>query len=716
MRNASVDKALAAFVEEAIECLDFIDEALMDLQEGGAQAELVAEVFRRLHTIKGSGAMFGLDELVGFAHELESIYDRVRKGSLKISPALIDLTLAAADKLRIMVGNAQNGVDSGECGCKKLLASLRALTAQDQANGQGSGRKAAASDATMQAPCPATYRIRFAPARDAYMSGINPLNVLEDLSTLGRCYTFAHPQAIPPLREFDPEINYTDWDIILTTDRPRRELLDVFEYFEGGPEVKIDLIDSCEMSVEREEYKKLGEILIERGDISPDALKKILKKRKMLGEVLVESRMVAQRTIDSALAEQRAVMESRSGRAAELMSSTIRVASDKLDTLVNLVGEMVTLQTNLTQRAEDFESGESMIEPDEFTHMAESMERLCSKLHGSVMSMRMLPIGAILGKLRRQVHDLSASLSREAEFICEGAETELDKNMLESLSAPITHIIRNCMDHGIEPPQEREAAGKPRRGSITLAARHCGSNVIIEISDDGRGFDARKVHEKAVRMGLIPDTAAFDEKRALSYVFNSGFSTADNVTEVSGRGVGMDVVKRSIEALGGAAEIENSRGRGSTIRMRLPLTLAIIDGLLVRIEEEHFVFPLANVEECIEMDRSAAKHENGRRLVEVRGHLVPYVSLRERFDISGVSPEIEQVVIVGLGSGRCGFVVDSVEGKSQVVIKSLSRMFSHVRGVSGATVIGNGNIALVLDAQKLYESEEAISCLAAKVG
>ena len=705
MPDDGVARALAVFVEEARECLDLIDEALMDLKEGGERGELVGEVFRRLHTIKGSGAMFGLDDLVEFAHEIESVYDRVRKGSLELSNPILELSLCAMDRLRQMVDRIQKGEEPGECGCKELVAKFKALLKDEQPEPSDRAAKASQSDK----PCPATYRIRFAPARQSFHNGINPMNIIEDLQAIGRCYTYAHPQRIPPLNEFDPELNYTDWDIILTTHRPRSEVLGVFEYFDSKTEYKVELIDSCEMNVEREQYKRLGEILVERGDISPEALREILARRKMLGEALVESKLVSQRAIDSALAEQKAVSESRSGRAAELMSSTIRVGSDKLDTLVNLVGEMVTLQTHMTQRAENFESGEAQIEPDEFTHMAESLERLCSKLHGSVMSMRMIPISTILGKLRRQVHDLGVSLGREADFTCEGADTELDKNMIESLSGPLTHIIRNCMDHGLEPAPERVAAGKPVRGSIHMVARHCGSSVVIELMDDGRGFDARRIHEKAVSMNIIQPSTPFDEKRALSYVFHPGFSTAEVVTEVSGRGVGMDVVHRGVEALGGAVEIESVPRVGSVVRLRLPLTLAIIEGLLVRIEEEHFVFPLANVEECMEMDSSIVRSENGRTLVQVREHLVPYVRLRDRFGIHGERPAIEQVVIVGTEGGRCGFVVDNVIGKNQTVIKSLSRMFSHVRGVSGATVIGNGLVALVLDAQKLYEAEEYLA-------
>jgi two-component system chemotaxis sensor kinase CheA len=376
--------------------------------------------------------------------------------------------------------------------------------------------------------------------------------------------------------------------------------------------------------------------------------------------------------------------------------------------MVNLVGELVTVQARLSQTA--LTQGIA-----QFISIAEEVERLTVALRDNTMSIRMLPIGTTFSKFKRAVRDLSAELGKEIELTTEGAETELDKTVIEKLSDPLVHLIRNCVDHGIETPEVREAAGKPRRGAIHLSAVHSGAHVLIQIKDDGAGLDIEAIRAKAAEKGLVPPDATPSDKELFSLILMPDFSTAKKVTSVSGRGVGLDVVKKAIDALRGTIEITSIRGTGATITLKLPLTLAIIDGFLTKIGAEHFIFPLASVEECIELKREAAK-SNGRHLVNVRGHIVPYIRLREKFMISGATPAIEQIVIVGEEGRRVGFAVDVVVGEHQTVLKSLGKFYKDVEGVSGATILGDGTVALILDIPKLIRAEEIEEDFAARNG
>jgi len=341
----------------------------------------------------------------------------------------------------------------------------------------------------------------------------------------------------------------------------------------------------------------------------------------------------------------------------------------------------------------------------EFLSIAEEVERLTVSLRDNTMSIRMLPIGTTFGNFKRAVRDLSSELGKEIELTTEGAETELDKTVIERLSDPLVHLIRNSIDHGIETPEVREAAGKPRCGTIHLSAVHSGAHVLIRIQDDGAGIDTGAVRAKAVEKGLIAPEAAPSDKELYALMFLPDFSTARKVTNVSGRGVGLDVVKKAIDALRGTIEISSARGAGATITLKLPLTLAIIDGFLTKIGSEHFIFPLSSVEECIELKRESVK-SNSRHLVNVRGHMVPYIRLREKFTVEGDTPEIEQIVIVGEDGHRVGFTVDTVVGQHQTVLKSLGAFYKGVEGISGATILGDGTVALILDLPKLVGAAE----------
>jgi len=380
------------------------------------------------------------------------------------------------------------------------------------------------------------------------------------------------------------------------------------------------------------------------------------------------------------------------------IQASIRVPWARLDKLVDLVGELVTVQARLSQTALNFKDPQLLA-------IAEEVERLTGDLRDNALNIRMLPIGTIFSKFQRLVRDLSAELGRDVDLIPEGAETELDKTVLERLNDPLVHLIRNSIDHGIEPPEVRREKGKPGKGKIGLTASHAGAEVVIRVKDDGGGLDPEAIRAKAVQMGLLAGEADISNKELFAFIMSPGFSTARKVTSVSGRGVGMDVVKKSIEALRGSIEIDSQRGVGTTITIKLPLTLAIIEGLLVTIEQEFFVVPLSVVTECVELTREDVARAHGHKIARVRDEIVPYVHLRERFEMAGAPPAIEQIVITELNGARVGLVVDQVIGEQQTVIKSLGRVYRSIEGISGATLLGDGTVALILDASQLIAGQ-----------
>lgn len=470
------------------------------------------------------------------------------------------------------------------------------------------------------------------------------------------------------------------------------------------PVTKID--DKTSPQDDEDACKKLGEILVERGDLEPEAIEKVLSAQKRFGEICVESGLVTPDKVQSALDEQQKIRTMRRDlQKAEEMAS-IRVSVEKLDALSSIVGELVTIQAHLSQTA-------AVRGIPEFQAIAEQVERISGSLHDSTMSIRMVPIEMMFGRFRRLVRDLAHETGKTVELVTEGGETELDKTIIEHLSDPLLHIIRNSVDHGIEPPEARERVGKPRSGTVRLTASHSGASVLIRISDDGGGLDREAIHARGVERGLIPPNAELADEELFSLIFLPGFSTAKKVSDISGRGVGLDVVKKAIDSLHCSIEIASRKGDGTAMTLRLPLTLAIIDGLLVRIGGEAFILPLSFVRECVELFHEEKKGVNARRIANVRGEIVPYIDLRELFLIGGDAPHIEQIVITETNGCRVGLAVDEVVGGQQTVIKNLGRLYRKVEGISGATIMGTGNVALILDVPGLLrfaEREEARIC------
>lgn len=688
-----IDQHRQAFIEEALELLNELEASLLEIEAEPENNNLIAKVFRALHTIKGSAAMFGYDEITMFTHDIENVYDHVRNGKVKINKGIIDLTLAARDQIGLMLSssNGQGNVD--EKVTKEIIESFRKIV--NQYKNVGKEAKEPEHKATIinetESGKLETYYIKFKPAEDIFLMGTNPVMLLNELRELGSALILACYKDMPEFEQMNPEKCYASWEIILKTNKGTDAIKDVFIFVEDQSDLIIEKTDEENKLRQEEDFNDFKKLV-----------KEIARTKKV--DIINLLSEYEPSTIKAQLSQNNNTGDRKTKDTNELSSenesvSSIRVSAEKLDELVNLVGELVTTQARLSQIA--LNNSDSNI-----VTISEEVERITWALRDSALNIRMLPIGTTFSKFKRLVRDLSKELGKQVELTTEGAETELDKTVIEKLNDPLIHIIRNSIDHGIEKPEEREAKGKPVTGIIHLSATHSGGNVLIKISDDGKGINKEIIKAKAIKTGLISENTELSEPELLSLIFTPGFSTAEKVTNVSGRGVGMDVVKKAIEGLRGTVQVASKQGVGTTITLKLPLTLAIIDGLLVSIGNEYFVMPLSSVEECIEFTQSDIEKVHGRHIINVRNRIIPYINLRERFNLKTERSEIEQIVISNINGNLIGFVVDNVLGQHQTVLKTLGKAYKNVEGVSGATILGDGTVALILDIIKLAEKKE----------
>ena len=661
------DQYQQAFQEEAREVLIELESALLALNDNQGDAELVARVFRALHTIKGSGAMFGFEELAAFAHNLENAFDRVRNGRLAATPDLISLSLSAADHIKAMLEDAAGAGGEPASHAAEILAKLAELTGDSADSAEPSKQTIPAAEGQASEAAlgrSRVWQIHFRPGPELLRYGANPVLLFRELRQLGELELKAETGALPELAQLEPERCYLAWEMRLTGAAGRDAIRDVFIFVE----------DSCELKIEP----------APDGDATAAAISSPQNAAGPLPKA------------EAPAGERRSGNERRGGDKPG-SSSSLRVPAAKVDQLVDLVGQLVTVEARLVEIA-------TRREDRELQAVAEEVESLTAELRETSMSMRTLPLRATFERFKRLVYDLGRSLHKQVELTFEGADTELDKSVIDQLGDPLMHLIRNSMDHGIEPPERRRTAGKGPSGTIHLAARHAGAQVLISVGDDGRGIDREAVRARAVEKGLIAGDARLSEDEIYALIMAPGFSTAQEVSDVSGRGVGMDVVRKSVEGLRGSIEIASQPGAGSTVTLRLPLTLAIIDGLLVRVGETRFVIPLANTVECVELTQADIQRANGKHLASIRGEIVPYIRVRECLAMGGVRPEREQIMVAETEHGRFGFVVDQVLGNHQTVIKSLGRVYRDVQVISGATILGDGSVALILDLHRLAQS------------
>ncbi len=682
--------------QETEEHLQAIEEATLDIEENPDDKDGLDRLFRAIHTIKGSGSMFGFDEIAAFAHHVETVLDHVREGRIPVTRQLIDQILMARDRIKMMLDTSDDDNSADSEADEKIIAAFQNILPKSVHEISDTD-----TSATLQLPNhdeakneEKVYRISFSPHADIMANGMDPTLLLNELREMGECNVRAHIGAIPTLEELEAEKCFLSWDISLKTHADMNAVKDVFIFVQD--ESLINIQELPDMPFESDEvrlFPRLGCIPAnaDKGSAIPEKPHEAPGKRKIIDELLVTSGSLSQEELDSVLNEQNISHK----RQLTTIADSIRVPSAKLDKLVNLVGELVTTQARLTQIA-----GSSDTDTSDEAGLAdpvEALELLTSELRDCALDMRMMPIGAIFGKFRRLIRDLAAELGKEIELITQGAETELDKTIIERLSDPLVHIVRNSIDHGICIPEEREKCDKPRRGTIRLSAAHQGTKVVITISDDGEGLDAGLIKDKAIAKELVaPDTTLSpDETYAL--IFAPGFSTAPQVTSVSGRGVGMDVVKREINSLGGEIHITSKKGEGTAIRLAMPLTLAIIDGLLIAAGGRRFVFPLEQVQSCAELNPEYIASAQGRDMVRIEDELLPFIRLRDIFEINGDSRAIEQIAVVQAEHYRAGIIVDEILGNVQAVIKPLDRIYQYAEGISGASIMGDGAVSLIID-------------------
>lgn len=661
------------FRQEARDLLDALEQALLDLEQNNQSQELIDSAFRALHTLKGSGAMFGFDEVSDFVHEFETAFDKVRKGKTQISQGLVVVALAARDHIDKLV--QQPGVHAAKG--QPILESLRKIVEAGESDigaapAAPMSEASASSSASTEQRSGRTWRIKFRLPADALAFGTNPILLLNELRDLGSCAVKALVDQLPPLEDLEPTRSYLGWEVVLTTESSRETIEDVFMFIRDGMELSIEALENQNSGSKSEPFRSSAE---------PRA------------EVAVPKDVAAETSRSEAPKEVASTPADRAG-------TSLRVAAERLDELMDRVGELVIAQSRLSQIASA--SGDLNLKA-----VAEELQRLASGLRDTTMSIRMVPIGSLFGRFRRMVYDLSRDLGKEVEFVTTGEETEMDKTVVEKLADPLVHIIRNSVDHGLETASDRATKGKDGKGTVRLSAVHAGAEVAISITDDGRGLDAQRIRAKAEEIGLLAPDAKISDQELYQFLFHPGFSTAREVTALSGRGVGMDVVKRTIEGLRGNIDISTTAGKGTTVTLRLPLTLAIIEGMLVRVGNGRYTIPLSAVEECVELPADVQQRASGRHFLNIRGSLVPFLSLRELFKVKSPPDPYQKVVIVSSGDTRVGLVVDQILGNNQTVIKSLSKLHSDIDGLSGATILGDGTVALILDVGQLVAFGQA---------
>lgn len=710
----NLDEALKTFIEESRELLEQMEDALLRFEQAQDDPEIINAIFRAAHTIKGSAGLFGLDYIVEFTHVAESVLDRVRSAELQIDSELVALLLTARDHISLLVDHAAAGGEPDEESTRdgrELMDRLNVYLGHRPRNAQARGKLPVEHEPVLEREGGERVEtdnwhisLRFGP--DVFRNGMDPLSFIRYLNTFGKVVSIVTlTNDVPALSSLDAESCHLGFEISFQSEASKDIIEGAFEFVRDDCRIHIlppHSKQSKYLELIRdlpEEEMLLGEILVRCGTLTQSELERVLKDqaqagadgKQPIGETLLEQQMVRPAVVAAALEKQKQVKESK---AAE--TSSIRVDADKLDQLINLIGELTIASAGAALAAH--RAGI----PD-LQEAASILSRLVEEVRDSALTLRMVQIGATFSRFQRVVRDVSRELGKDIELVISGAETELDKTVVERIGDPLTHLVRNSMDHGIEPADVRMAHGKPAKGTLQLNAYHDSGCIVIEVSDDGGGLKKEKILKKAIEKGLVSPDANLSDKEIFNLIFEPGFSTAETVSNLSGRGVGMDVVRRNILELRGSVEIDSEEGEGTTITIRLPLTLAIIDGFLVGIGKSSFVIPLEMVIECIELSDEDKRASAERSYISLRGQVLPYLRLRDMFAIKGNPARRENVVVVQYGDVRIGLVVDALQGEFQTVIKPLGGIFKQVKGIGGSTILGSGEVALILDVPRLVQ-------------
>ena len=715
-----------AFFEESAEHLATVEEGLLQLEQHPEDLDLLNKIFRSAHSIKGTSGMFGFNAVAQFTHKMETLLDLLRNGQKVATPQVADLLLKSTDCLKTLVEAAKTGSPVDNETVQRLTVELAAASAS------GNQPMAHAAEIVKAAPARTAnqshiYTIAWTPPDWLFQRGLDPLQIFKELANLGiLSQVIVDTTNLPELAVMDPEKCYLSWTMKLETAKDRQVVESVFEFVREDSQLVINEspVSSSEFQVSSNrtlapqqpetrnlkpetpfpdgidgDPKPLGEILVETGVVSRVTLDHALAQQKRVGEILIEQHAATPQQISQALQKQK---DNAAPAKKGTETASIRVDTEKIDKLINLVGELVITQSMLSDLSTRFEMSQLGL----LLERVAQLECNTREIQERVMGIRMLPIGSAFSRFPRLVRDLSAKAGKKIQLVLSGEETELDKTVIESIGDPLTHLVRNSADHGLEPPEERLDNNKPELGTIRLNAFHEGGNICITVEDDGRGLNRDKILAKAIKQGLIAENEKLSDDQIWPLIFKPGFSTAEKVTDVSGRGVGMDVVKRNIEGLGGTVKIKTALGKGTMFTLKLPLTLAIIEGMTVRVGRETYIVPLLSILESIQPKAGVMKTVVGKgELINVRGTYLPMIRMYDVFSLQPEHTEPTKAILLILETEgeRVAVMVDEILGQQQVVIKSMEQNFHKVAGVAGATILGDGTVGFILDVRGLIE-------------
>jgi two-component system chemotaxis sensor kinase CheA len=707
--------------------LDEMERCLLEMEKNTEDTETINALFRSIHTIKGSSGMFGFHEIEKFTHVVENILDRFRKGEISMDTTLSTTLFECHDciqELFDLFGNNENAEISPETRVKinDLVSRLNIYSEETEKENKKDEKEAELTQESQDvSPGIANdcWHISLRFGKNVFRNGLDPYSFIHYLKEIGEIVQVKTiTDDIPESNNMDPEDCYLGFEISFRSDVEKKTIEDVFDFVKDDCQLRIlppnssinkyiSLINDLP-----EASEQIGEMLISIGSITEAELNAALEmqqvktgtpdkdnKKALLGDILLEKNMVQKPVLDAVLNKQQDLK-----KADKKNLNILRINADKINELINLVGELVIRGSNVKQLSE--KTGEA-----ELIDSVSDMTRLIEDIRNSTMSIRMVPVGETFKRFERVVHDLSKEKGKEIDLIIVGGDTELDKALVDKISDPLMHLVRNAIDHGIDTPEERLRIGKPRRGTISLNAYNEMGSVIIVATDDGNGLNRERIYEKAVELGFIQAGENISDSDLFQFIFEPGFSTAKEVTNISGRGVGMDVVKRNIESLQGSVILESTKGAGTTVKIHLPLTLAIIDGFMVQIGIHSYVIPQDMVIECTDIEKDKLMIREGGNFINLRGDVLPYMRLRDFFDERSSKPEKENMIVVEHASKMAGLVVDRPKGEVQAVIKPLGKIFSQLKWLSGATILGNGDVALILDIPKLIQKIENRSIL-----
>ncbi|GAW94814.1 MULTISPECIES: chemotaxis protein CheA [Colwellia] len=720
----SLDDVLQTFYVEAQEHLESMENVLLKMDEGECDNDMLNDIFRSAHTIKGSAGIFGLDHIVSFTHVVENVLDRARDNEIKIEKNLIDVMFKCRDHMQNLVavtldefnGQAELQKNDGD-----LLAALAPWASADSKQTQAKTSTVTASQndnkLTDEGDNNKLWHISLRLSTDCLRNGMDPLSFIKFLSSLGKIkHIETIIDAFPDSAHFDAETLYLAYEIALQSDASLEEIENTFMFVQDDSDITIlsasAKVDDYLALIDKrpEDNQRLADILVNCGSLTRDALEQGLisqnKKNSTPDKQAATDKLAGQAVEQDKTSESTVSIDlTKQNKNKSSEGKQIRIDSNRLDHLINLIGELVINQQRIELLSKDTKN-------PALTEAVDDFDNFTNQIRDAALSLRMVPIGATFQRFKRLVRDTAQALGKDVELIIEGADTELDRLMVEKLGDPLTHIVRNAMDHGLESIEARQAAGKNIKGQLKLAAYHEGGHIIIAISDDGNGIDKVRVREKAIEKGLINPDAQLSDNELFHLIFHPGFSTATEVTNLSGRGVGMDVVKRNVEALQGSIDISSQTGVGSEFKIRLPLTLAIIDGFHVEASGTHFIIPQATIIECINL----ANHQDikGRHCINLRGDMIPYLKMSEIFKLTPSHPQTlannkipssvkRELVIVKFGNDVAGIAVDRLNGEIQTVVKPLGPIFKALKGIGGSSLLGNGEIAFILDIPQLIE-------------